>query len=64
MQAVSGGFDSVARFNIISTVSPVYLHSASSQTYFAKLTAHAHKPQRGREKEGKRNCPAKHRCPS
>lgn len=54
MRAVFGGFDSVARFNIISMVSPVYLHTASSQTYSAKLTAHAHKPQGGWEKDRER----------
>lgn len=40
MPTVFGGFDSVARFNIISMVSPVSSHTASSQTRFEKLTAH------------------------
>lgn len=51
MPAVFGGFDSVARFNIISMVSPVFLHTASSQTHSEKLTAHIHKPQQGRHRE-------------
>lgn len=56
MQAVFGGFDGVAMFNIISMVSPVFLHAASSQTHSEKLTDHTHKPQGGRErgKEGER----------
>lgn len=44
----------------MSMVSPVSLHTASSQTHSEKLTARAHKPQGGKatnkEKEGKRNC--------
>lgn len=50
MSAVFGGFDSVARFNIISMASPVSSRTASSQTRFEKLTAHTHKPQ-GETKE-------------
>lgn len=69
MLAVFGGFDSDARFNIISMVSPVSSHTASSQTHFEKLTAHTHTNHKGRQRvrerdierqEGERtgsNCP-------
>lgn len=40
MPAAFGGFDSVAKINIISMVSPVSSHTASSQTHSEKLTAH------------------------
>ena len=52
--AVFGGFDSVARFNIISVVSPVSSRAASSQTHFKKLTAHTHKPQGKRKRKNER----------
>lgn len=55
MLAVFGGFDSDARFNIISMVSPVSSHTASSQTHFEKLTAHTHKPQRETKSETERD---------
>jgi len=52
--SVFGGCDSVARFNIISMVSPVSSHTASSQTRFEKLTAHESQKVKERESSGKR----------
>ena len=38
MPTVFGRFDSLARFTIISMVSPVFLHTASSQTHSESVT--------------------------